>query len=252
LATQGVLYAVVGLLALQVAGGDTNDRADQRGAIEAVASQSFGRLLLLVLAAGLALHSAWRFLLAYRGEPGHDDASSAVKRFGHAGRGLIYAGFTVAAVKVLLDADPGNGGETQKAASHALDLPAGQIVLLAVGVAVIGTGLWHMSKLYTQSFADDLALDGRNEGVKKAVIALGSIGYAARGIVFALVGWFLVQAAIDDDPKQSGGIDNALKRLAGSDYGPTLLRVLAVGLFLFGVYRVVDAFMRKREAVANA
>jgi hypothetical protein len=252
LATQGVLYVLVGLLALQVASGHTDDRADQRGAIEAVASQPFGRALLLALTIGLAFHCAWRFLLAYRGDPGGDDAKEWIKRVGHLGRALMYAGFTVTAARVLIESDDGGGGEQQRAASKALDWPGGRLVLITVGVVVIGTGLWHASKLFTQSFADDLDLDRRGDAVKRFVLALGSIGYAARGVVFALVGWFLVQAAIDQDPNESGGLDNALKRLEASEYGPGMLRVLAVGVLVFGVYRIVDACVRKREAVANA
>jgi hypothetical protein len=250
LVTQGILYAVVALLALQVASGQ-QDRADQKGAIEAVAGQSFGHLLLLVLTIGLALHCVWRLLLAYRGEPDDNDAKEWVKRVGHFGRALLYAGFTFSAAKVLIDAG-GGGSEQQEAASKTLDVPGGQLVLLVLGVAVIGGGLWHLSKLFTHSFADDLDLDRRPDGVRAVVLALGSIGYAARGIVFALVGWFLVQAAIDRDPKQGGGLDHALKRLAASEHGPGLLRLLAVGLLVFGVYRVVDGFVRTRDAVANA
>ncbi|MEY2448790.1 MAG: hypothetical protein QOH79_2266 [Acidimicrobiaceae bacterium] len=252
LATQGVLYAVVALLALQVASGRVNDRADQRGAIEAVANQSFGRLLLFVLTIGLAFHCAWRLLLAYRGDPGEDDAKEWMKRAGHFGRALIYGGFTLTAAKVLLDADTGSGNERQKAASKALDFPGGGLLLIVVGIAVIGTGLWHASKLFTQSFTDDLGLDRCSDGLRKIVTVLGSIGYAARGIVFVLVGWFLVQAGIDQDPNESAGLDFALKRLANSEHGPGTLRLLAMGLLVFGVYRVVDACVRKREEVANA
>ena len=252
LAVQGVLYGIVGILALQVASGHTDDRADQHGAIETVSSQPFGRALLLALTVGLALHCAWRLLLAYRGEPGDDDAKAWIKRAGHFGRALIYAGFTVTAARVLTEADEGGGSEQQEAASKVLDLPGGKLVLVTVGVIVIGTGLWHASKLITQSFADDLEVDGRSDAVKRLVLALGSIGYVARGVVFALVGWFLVQAAIDQDPKEGGGVDNALKRVADSEYGSGLLRLLAGGLLIFGVYRIVDACVRKREAVANA
>jgi hypothetical protein len=252
LATQGVLYAVMALLALQVASGHSDDRADQRGAIEAVSSQSFGRLLLFALTIGLAFHCVWRLLLAYRGGPGDDDAKEWIKRAGHLGRALLYAGFTITAARVLFDADRGTGGEQRKAASKALDWPAGELVLILVGVAVVGAGLWHASKLVTRSFADDLDLDRRSPALRTTVLVLGSVGYAARGLVFMLVGWFLVQAAIDHDPNESGGLDNALKRLANADYGPGLLRILAVGLFIFGLYRVVDACVRKRAAVANA
>jgi hypothetical protein len=160
---------------------------------------------------------------------------------------------------VVLDAGAGGraggggpGGDQRAAAAQTLDWPGGQVVLALVGLAVIGEGLWHASKLVTQSFTDDLDLDRRSPRVRAAITALGSIGYAARGGVFALVGWFFVQAAVDHDPNESGGLDNALKRLAVSDHGPLLLRLVAIGLFVFGVFRVIDGAVRTRDAVANA
>ena len=255
LATQGVLYGVVGLLALQVAAG-RNDQADQRGAIEAVADQRFGRFLLLILTIGLALHCCWRLVLAARGGPGEDDTKAVAKRIGELGRGLIYGSFTLVAAKILVDAGGssggGGGGQTQKeAVGTVLDWPGGEVIVITVGVAVIGTGLWHASKLFTRSFLDDLDLSGRSEGSRKVITALGSLGFLARGLVFCMVGWFLVESALDDNPNHTGGLDAALRRLAESDHGPTLLRLVAVGLILFGIYRLVDARLRDRAAVTN-
>ena len=252
LVTQGVLYAVVGLLALQVASGRSDERADQHGAIQSVSDQPFGRALLVLLAAGLALHCVWRLVLAARGDGNGDDAKAAAKRVGQAGRAALYGGFTVAAIKVLMDAPAAGGGDTREATSHALDWPAGDLVLIAVGIAVIGTGLWHGSKVITQSFRDDLDLPARSPMVCRLVTVLGAVGYFARGVVFTMVGWFLVQAAVQHDPNESGGLDSALKRLSASEHGPGLLRLLAIGLFAFGVYRVVDGCLRTREAIANA
>jgi type IV secretory pathway VirB2 component (pilin) len=250
LASQGVLYAIVGVLALQVASGH-DDRADQHGAMYAVVSQPFGRVLLFVLALGLALHCAWRVLLFLRGSAGPDGAGDYAKRLGHLGRAVLYATFTWAAIEVLFDADKG-GGQQREGVARVLDWPGGSVIVAIVGVVIIGTGLWHASKLFTHKFVDDLDLDRRSDGVRKFVITLGSIGYLARGICFVLVGWFVVQAAIDHDPNESGGLDNALKRLVNSEYGPGLLQVLAIGVFVFGAYRIADALVRKRDAVANA
>jgi len=253
LTTQGVLYVIVGLLAWQLASGH-NDQADQRGAIEAVANQPFGRFLLLTLTIGLALHCCWRLVLAARGEPGDDDAGSVLKRIGELGRGLIYGSFTVVAAKLLIDArdSTGGGGEEQReAVGTVLDWPGGEAIVLLIGLAVIGTGLWHASQLFTRRFLDDLDLSGRSETTRTVVTVLGSVGYVARGIVFAMVGWFLIESARDDDPNHTGGLDHALRRLADSDHGPGLLRLVAVGLILFGVYRVVDARLRSTAAITN-
>jgi hypothetical protein len=254
LATQGVLYVVVGLLAWQVASG-RNDQADQRGAIEAVGDQRFGRLLLLVLTIGLALHCLWRLVLAVRGTPGDDDAGTIAKRLMELGRGLLYGSFTVIAAKLLVDArdkaSGGSGQEQRKAVGTVLDWPGGKAIVVVLGLAVIAAGLWHASKLFTRTFLDDLDLDGCTETARTVITVLGCIGFLARGLVFCMIGWFLVESALDNDPNHTGGLDQALRRLADSDHGDGLLRIVAVGLIVFGVYRIIEARLRTRSAVTN-
>src|SRR5262249_52927150 len=104
LATQGVLYVLVGILARQVAAGHGDDQPSQTGAIETFADQPFGRVLISVVAVGLALHCLWRLTLAARGDVGPDGPADVIKRLTQLGRAVVYAGFTVVAVKLLLDA----------------------------------------------------------------------------------------------------------------------------------------------------
>jgi len=245
---------VVGILALQVAAG-RNDEADQRGAIQAVSDQPFGRFLLLVLTIGLALHCGWRLVLAARGGPGSDDAKTVARRLVELGRGVLYGAFTVIAAKLLVSSDDqaggGGGSEQRKAVATVLDLPGGEVIVIVIGLAIAATGLWHASQVITRSFVDRLDLSGRSETARKAITGMGAVGYLARGVVFVMVGWFLVESARDDDPNHTGGLDQALKRLAASDHGATWLRLTAVGLFLFGVYRVIDAWLRDRSDVTN-
>jgi hypothetical protein len=239
---------------LQVASG-RNDRADQRGAIQAVGDQPFGRVLLVVLTVGLALHTVWRLVLAARGGPGRDDPKDLVKRLAELGRGLLYGAFTLVAAKLLASAKDatgsGSGTEQRKAVATVLDWPGGGAIVTAIGIAVIGAGLWHVSNAVTRRFAEQLDLTGVSNTCRKTVLALGSIGFLARGVVFAMVGWFLVESARDDDPNHTGGLDQALKRLAASDHGPALLRIVAGGLILFGVYRIIDARLRLRVEVTS-
>jgi len=251
-ASQGVLYAVVGILALQVASGHETDRADQHGALYAVSSQPFGRALLLVLTVGLAAHCVWRLLLFVRGDVGSDDAKDWAKRLGQLGRAFIYAVFTWAAIKELLDAGGGSQGASREGVARALDWPGGPVLVAIVGGVVLATGVWHMSKLITRRYEKDLDLDGRPEGFQVWVRVLGAVGYFGRGVGFALVGWFFVYAAFDHDPNEAGGLDNALKQLVRSEHGAGMLRLVAIGLFAFGIYRVIDAFVRRHAALANA
>ena len=239
LASQAVLYIVVGLLAIQVASGDS-ERADKDGAIEAVARQPFGRGLLIVLAVGLALHALWRFSLAIR--PG-DGAKETAMRFGNAARGVLYVAFTATAVHFLMthQASSGSGEKERKATATVFDWPAGRFIVAAAGVAAIAGGLWQLRSAFTRSFMKKLRTDS------DAVATIGTIGFVARGVVFALVGAFFVRAAWTYDPNEAKGIDGALKELAASGSGPWLLGLVAAGLLAFGAFRIVDASLRKDD-----
>lgn len=253
IATQGVLYVVVGLLAAKVAGGDRNADASQRGALRAVAHQPYGRALLLVLTVGLASYAAWRAVLAVRGDLGGDeDGASLAKRAGNAGRAAIYAGLTVAAVR-LLRAEPDRGGDgAKRSTSTVLSMTGGPALVVAVGLAVIGTGAWNLWRAVQRSFLDSLDCSRLDERHRRTVEVLGVAGYAARGVAFALVGWFLVTAGLQHDPNEARGLDDALRELVQQAYGPPMLAVLALGLVLFGAFRVVDAVLRKPAEITHA
>lgn len=255
LATKGVLYIVVGLLATQVARGDGGAEADQQGALESVARQPFGRVLLFMAVVGLLAHVAWRVALAVRGEPGDDeDGSSMAKRAFNVGRAVVYLSLTAAAVR-LLTRSPSSGGDDdtqERSTSIVLDLPAGRYLVMAAGAVVIGVGVWNVRKAVTRSFCEDLDLSSLDRSRRRMVDALGVGGFVARGAAFALVGWFLIVAGFRHDPDESRGLDDALRELVATTYGPPLLFALAIGLVLFGAFQLVDARLRRADAVTHA
>jgi hypothetical protein len=255
LATQGVLYLVVGVIAGSLALGDHggDKEASQRGAIESVARQPFGRVLLVVLLAGLVAHSAWRVLLAVRGEPGpDDDGKSIAKRAANLGRGAIYLSLSLLAFRLLTTSSGGDSSTEKESTARVLDWPAGQWLVIVAGLAIIAVGLWHMSKVVTAAFLEDLDLGGLTGGTRRAVEVSGRVGYAARGAAFGLVGWFLLVAGVQHDPSESRGLDESLRELLGRPHGPWLLGLLALGLVLFGSYRLLDSRFRKPSAIVHA
>ncbi len=253
LATQGVLYLVIGLIALSLALGDRSGEASQSGAIESVARQPFGQVLLVLLLIGLVAHAAWRLLLAIRGEPGpDDDGQSIVKRLANLGRAGIYVSFTLVAYR-LLTTSRGDEGNTQaESTARVLEWPAGKWLVIGAGVGVVGVGLWNMSKIVTAKFLEDLDLGRCAGNVRKAVEVSGRVGYFARGVAFALVGWFLIKAGLEHDPSESRGLDQSLRELLERSHGPWLLAALALGMGLFGSYRLLDARFRKPSEIVHS
>src|SRR3954447_11264436 len=145
LATRGLLYLVVALLAVQVARGHRETRADKQGALRTVVHQPLGKVLVLILAVGFAGYALWRFVEAAVGPPDEDDARKAnLKRIGYAARGILYTGFFASAAKLLVWSNTTNGGNNAEAdwTRRVLDWPGGTWLVEAIGLAVIARGLY--------------------------------------------------------------------------------------------------------------
>lgn len=253
LATQGVLYVAMGFIALSLALGDRSGEASQSGAIESVARQPFGQVLLVVLLLGLVAHAAWRLLLAVRGEPGpDDDGQSVAKRVANLGRAGIYVSFSLLAYRLLTTSRGDDGNSQAESTARVLDWPAGKWLVMGAGLAVVATGLWNMSKVVTAKFLEDLDTARCEERLRQAIEAAGRVGYFSRGVAFALVGWFLLKAGLEHDASESRGLDQSLKELLERSHGPWILGALALGLALFGSYRLLDARFRKPSEVVHS
>jgi len=253
LAAKGVSFGLVGALAIKLALGDGGKATSREGALQSLAGHTFGKVVLIALAAGFAAYALWRFVQAYAERCDGDDsgAKTWAKRAGYVGRGLIYAGLTFSTVKLLLHA---GGQQSQSARAHkstavVLSWPGGRWIVLAAGVAIVGVGLWNLYRGLARSFEDKWRVARLTPAVRRWGARAGVAGHCARFVVFGLIGVFLARAALEYDPKQAIGLDGALRKLAHASYGPFLLGLTAAGLVAYGVYCLVDA--RLRDVSAN-
>lgn len=237
-------------LAVQIASG-AGGRADRQGALKSLADEPFGHALVVILAAGFATYALWRFAKAAAGAgegTGRENGAKGVaKRLADVGRGAIYVGFLYTAIRLLTSGKAG-GGSDQEAKTWSARLmahDAGQWVVLVAGTVVIVVGAVLIVRAFAQKFEDHLDERQMNRWERDWLPRLGVVGYSARGVVAALIGAFVIQAAITFDPKKAVGVDGALKRLAGEPYGPFLLALVALGLLSFGVFSFVEARWRK-------
>ena len=244
LCVRGALHITIGLLALRIAFGDLAENADTQGAIRAVARQPMGRLLVALLALGFAGYAVWRMTEAFV-DP---EDKSGWKRVGYAGRGLLYAGFCVTAVRLVLagSSEGGGGGDrTKTLTARALELPAGRFLVGAAALVLFAIAGWNAWRAISGSFSKELKQFEMSRQMSRLGLVAGTAGHAARAVAYALVGGFLVRAAIRHDPDKGVGLDAALKELAMTTGGPLLLAAVAIGLLLFGVFQLVLARYRR-------
>jgi hypothetical protein len=243
LAARGVVYAIVGVLALKLALGDGGEATNQQGALRTIADRPFGKTLLVLVAVGLAGYAAWRLVRAAVGH-GAEQRDSRGDRVAALASGIGYAILCATAVKLLVGASTGSG-TPKKATGGVLDWSGGPTLVAFAGIVLIGVAGYQAYKGLTRKFLEDSKTEQMSPAVEKAFTALGVFGHVARAVVFALIGYGLVKAAIDYDAQKAIGLDGALRELSHASYGPALLGVVAAGLIGFAAYSLADARYRK-------
>ncbi len=243
---RGVIYAIIGVLAVRIAMHSPSSPSNQRGALETIQKQPFGHWLVIAVAIGLGAYALWRFVQAAFGfgpEGGGDP--SRIGRISAAASGCAYAGLCALAVAILLGASSQSSSNPQKSAAGVLGWPGGQWLVGTAGAVLIGVALFQGYRGVSKKFLDQDKTEEMGPAVRRWFTRLGVFGHVARMIAFGLIGIFVLKAAIDYAPSDAVGLDGALSKLAHQPYGPFLLVVVAAGLVAFGVYSIAESRYRR-------
>ena len=242
--SRGLIYAIIGILAVKLALGTSGQSANQQGALRTIAHQPFGEVLLILVAIGLAGYASWRLIRALLGH-GPEGSDTGMERVAALGSGIVYAVICAIAVGILLGSSGSSSGNPKHTAAGVLGWPAGTWLVGMAGVVLIGIGLYQGYRALTRKFTKDSKTEQMKPEVRHLFERVGMFGYFARMVVFALVGVFLIRAAVDYNPSRAVGLDGALAQIAHASYGPYLLGVVAAGLIAFGMYSLADARYRR-------
>jgi len=235
---RGALYAVMGLLALKivlsVAGGQATDLT---GSLVVLVSNPFGKLVLIIAAIGLAAYSLWGFTRALY-DPLHrgSDASGYMSRLGFVSSAVSYAAIAFFAIQLLAGSGATTNDGTKNTIASVLTHPAGGALTILIGLVVIGVGLGQFLEAYRATFARDLKGTEMSARTRDVVVKLGRFGMFARGVIFLIIGWFVVQAGIHHDPAQTQGFGGAFVFLLAQPFGRILLGIVALGFVALGVH----------------
>jgi len=241
---RGLIYGIIGILAIKLALGVGGTTTNQQGALETIAHQPFGTVLLILVAIGLGGYSLWRLVHALLGH-GPEKSDSGFDRLAALGSGIVYAGLCATAVKILLDSHATGSSDTSKTTGGVLGWPGGTWLVGIAGAVLIGIGLYQGYRGLSKDFLKDSKTEQMSPRIRNWIEWIGSFGHLARMVVFSLVGVFLIKAAIDYNPNNAVGLDGALAKIADASYGPFLLGIVAAGLIAFGVYSLSDARYRR-------
>ncbi|WP_369055676.1 DUF1206 domain-containing protein [Kineococcus terrestris] len=233
-AAEGVVYLLVAWLAAQVAlGGSGGESADSTGALQRIAEQPFGTVLLALLALGFLAMVAWQVVEAVTGE-------ETSRRLSAAAKAVVALALGVSTVRVLVGGGTSAGEQQQSLTQRVLEAPGGAAVLVVAGLVVVAVGVAFVVRGVQKKFEEKV------EGVlSPALRALGVAGWVARGVAFAVVG-VLVVISSTGDTARSRGLDAAFREIASQPYGTVLLLLVALGLAAYGVFQILTARRRRR------
>lgn len=240
LASRGLVFLVLGLLALSLAFG-SQARADHTGALRALSDRPFGEPLLLVLAVGFAGYGTYLLLSAAVGHRSEDHRTAM--RLKDGAKAVVYGALSFTTFAFL--ARGGGGDATRSRTADLMSRTGGRTLVAIVGLVVLGIGVYLVVKGLRRKHAECLEQYKIPRALRRPAIAVGAVGYVGRGVTVGLIGAFLVQAAAQTDPQQAKGLDAALQAVLEWPYGPVLLGLTAVGVLAYALWSFIESAFRE-------
>lgn len=244
-AAKALLYITVGILAAQAGLGRGGRAVDTQGALRAVHGITFGRVALIVVAAGLIGYAIWRIVEGILDPDGRGtDPKGLALRASFVARGVLHGALGVTALRLAARERPGpHTDQTRHWTAIAFGLPAGELLVWLAALGIAGYGVYQLYRAYASKLSRQLHLGELGADTMHWVVSVSRFGIAARGVVFCLIGFFLARAAAQHDAAQAGGLQKSLGLLA--DIGRWPFVVVALGLVAYGVYELVNARYRR-------
>lgn len=235
LVSYGVVHLLIAWLAVQLALGQRSGNASGKGALAELSQQPFGGVLIWLVTIGMLLLVVWRVLEAFFGHDDEDGADLWKARAVSASKAILYAVLGVSAFKVATGSS-GGGDHTDTMTAKLMSLPAGPLIVGAVGVGIIGYGLLLVWRGWSEKFREHLDARGQSGEAGTAYTWFGKVGYIAKGLALGVVGGLFCYAAITHDPDKSGGLDQALREILQRPFGSVMLIAIGVGIGCYGLF----------------
>jgi Domain of Unknown Function (DUF1206) len=248
----GVIHLLVGWLALQIAwAASPGTSADTSGALQTLAQQPLGKVLLWVVAVGLVALALWQTSEAIWGHPDRDRGKRVRKQVTSGAKAVVYAALAVSAALVALGSGSSSSQSQEQATTGVLAWPGGRVLVVAAGLVIVGVGVGvgvgvaSIIKGIKESFTEEINTSSISPTARTGVLRLGQVGYIAKGVALSVVGGLLSYATLTFDRQQAQGLDGALHTILAQPFGRFLLTAVALGFVAFGLFAILQSRYRR-------
>ena len=245
---KGAVYTITGVLTLLAALGEGGQKAGKFKALEFLEKQAYGNAILIVMAIGLLCYVIWRAIQVFQ-DPENigSDKKGKIKRIAFGVSAIIYLALAVSAIMKVINAGSSSGGGGNSPSFMTGQI--GVIIFAIIGLSVIGAGINQFKKAYTKSFLKKFDYKSISEEKRRKTIKnTGLMGLIARGVIFLILGYFFIRAAMESNTSDIKSTTDAFSFIQDSSYGQYLLGAVAAGLVCYGIYMFMMAKYRKFKA----
>ncbi|HEY9762838.1 MAG TPA: DUF1206 domain-containing protein [Trichocoleus sp.] len=248
-AAKGIVYTLIGLLAVQAAFTAGGQSTDSGGVLNAIAGQPFGKILLVLIGLGFVGYTLWRLIEAIQNPERQDSAAKNVSnRLGSLTSAVIYGGLAFTAFQLATGTGGGGGGDSSQVwIARVMALPLGRWLVGLGGAVVLGSGFYEIYKGFKAKFRKHLKLQEMGADERTWAMRVGRAGLIARGIVFSMVGFLVMQSAYQINPSRAQDPGGALQILQ-QWINPWLFAIIALGLAAYGIHML---FMARYGRIAS-
>ena len=243
--TKGLVYFILGFLSLRLAMGVSSTTTNSKGALKFISNQPLGKPALVVVAIGLVSYTLWRLLEAINPYSFELSRDKVVKRLSLLASGISYGSLAFSATKIVLNMKVTYQDTTTDWTATLMSQPFGQLLVMSVGLVVIGVGCTFFYRAFRKPISQQFHLVfPRNFRFTKILTNVSKFGIMARGFIFMLIGFFLVQSGRKFDPETAAGLDQILEMVATQPQGKIFLTAIALGLIAYSLHMLIEAKYR--------
>lgn len=246
---KGTVYAIVGILTFMAAFNLGGQKTGKLQVLKFLDQQAFGNALLILIGLGLACYALWRFIQSISDPEGiGDDDKGTGKRIAFFISGLIYLGLGILAVMRVLNSGSGSTSATSggnMTQSSFLASQTGLYFIGAIGIALIVTGIFQFITAYKEKYWSKFDSKSRMEEKRRKTIKnTANFGLCSRGVIFLIIGYFAIRAALTANPSKIKTTTEAFAFLREHSYGAWLMGIVAAGMVGYAVYMFMMARYR--------
>lgn len=248
-AGRGLFYIIVGACAMAAALLARHNNISEPAILRYLLGHFWGVLVIALIGAAFAANAVWFcYIGLMRQERPRRYIPPWALHVGNLAMSLLFAVLAVIVGALLFGWAPGRVHAIQQIAVMVMRLGwIGRAAAAFAGAVTIGAGLFQIYEAWAEDFRRQLDLHHLGRLVGKAIVLLARIGWTARGTVIALIGMFLLIAAVKGNPRDAVGPAQSLRKLQYEPFGPVLLGIIAMGLMAFGLWMLIEAWLRRDD-----